>query len=137
MKFIWWVMCFWNNISWHLNAFNFTSKWSFSHQCRNIAPFLLLCMILLHFIFVREIVENEMTQVSVDNFKEIRQLKILWVLQLIKWRPSCETNLVTLRCSNYWNIMETHQNDAFVVKASHFIGNSPVNTFLPADWLFA
>ena len=30
--------------------------------------------------FVREIVENEMTQVSVDNFKEIRQLKILWVL---------------------------------------------------------
>ena len=37
-------------------------------------------MILLHFIFAREIVENEMTQVSVDNFKEIRQLKILWVL---------------------------------------------------------
>ena len=37
-------------------------------------------MILLHFIFIREIVENEMTQVSVDNFKEIRQLKILWVL---------------------------------------------------------
>ena len=37
-------------------------------------------MILLHFIFVREIIENEMTQVSVDNFKEIRQLKILWVL---------------------------------------------------------
>ena len=37
-------------------------------------------MILLHFILAREIVENEMTQVSVDNFKEIRQLKILWVL---------------------------------------------------------
>ena len=37
-------------------------------------------MILLHFIFVREIVENEMTLVSVDNFKEIKQLKILWVL---------------------------------------------------------
>ena len=30
--------------------------------------------------YSREIVENEMTQVSVDNFKEIRQLKILWVL---------------------------------------------------------
>lgn len=37
-------------------------------------------MILLHFIFVREILENEMTQVTIDNFKEIKQLKILWVL---------------------------------------------------------
>ena len=37
-------------------------------------------MILLHFIFVREILENEMTQVTKDNFKEIKQLKILWVL---------------------------------------------------------
>ena len=43
-------------------------------------PFLLLFMILLHFIFVREILENEMTQVTLDNFKEIKQLKILWVL---------------------------------------------------------
>ena len=42
-------------------------------------------MILLHFIFVREILENEMTQVTLDNFKEIKQLKILWVLKLIKW----------------------------------------------------
>ena len=41
---------------------------------------MLLFMILLHFIFVREILENEMTQVTLDNFKEIKQLKILWVL---------------------------------------------------------
>ena len=34
-------------------------------------------MILLHFIFVREILENEMTRVTIDNFKEIKQLKIL------------------------------------------------------------
>ena len=49
---------------------------SMSKHC----TFPLLCMILLHFLFVREIVENEMTQVSIDNFKEIKQLKILWVL---------------------------------------------------------
>ena len=40
----------------------------------------LLYMIKFHFLFVREIVENEMTHVSIDNFKEIKQLKILWVL---------------------------------------------------------
>ena len=32
---------------------------------------------LLHFLLVREILENEMTQVSIDNFKDIKQLKIL------------------------------------------------------------
>ena len=37
-------------------------------------------MIKFYFFFVREIVENEMTHVSIDNFKEIKQLKILWVL---------------------------------------------------------
>ena len=45
-----------------------------------ILPSLLLYMIKFHFLFVREIVENEMTHVSIDNFKEIKQLKILWVL---------------------------------------------------------
>ena len=73
---------------------------------------------LLHFLFVREIIENEMTQVSVNNFKDIKQLKILWVLKLIKWRESCETNLVTLRCPKNWNIMKTLQTDAVIVKAS-------------------
>ena len=37
-------------------------------------------MIKFYFLFHREIVENEMTHVSIDNFKEIKQLKILWVL---------------------------------------------------------
>ena len=32
-------------------------------------------MILLHFIFAREIVENEMTQASVDNFKKLDSWK--------------------------------------------------------------
>ena len=73
---------------------------------------------LLHFLFVREILENEMTQVSIDNFKDIKQLKILWVLKLIKWWQSCETNLVTLRCPKNWNIMKTLQIDAVIVKAS-------------------
>ena len=73
---------------------------------------------LLHFLLVREILENEMTQVSIDNFKDIKQLKILWVLKLIKWRESCETNLVTLRCPKNWNIMKTLQIDAVIVKAS-------------------
>ena len=35
---------------------------------------------LLHFLFVRDIDENEMTHVSIDNFKEIKQLGVLWVL---------------------------------------------------------
>ena len=73
---------------------------------------------LLHFLFVREILENEMTQVSIDNFKDIKQLKILWVLKLIKWWQSCETNLVTLRCPKNRNIMKTLQIDPVIVKAS-------------------
>ena len=72
----------------------------------------------LHFLFVREILENEMTQVSIDNFKDIKQLKILWVLKLIKWWQSCETNLVTLMCPKNWNTMKTLQIDAVIVKAS-------------------
>ena len=32
---------------------------------------------LLHFLFVRDIDENEMTHVSIDNFKEIKQLGVL------------------------------------------------------------
>lgn len=63
-----------------ITYYAFHLKWSFTNQCRNIVPSLLLFMILLHFIFVREILENEMTQVTIDNFKEIKQLKILWVL---------------------------------------------------------
>ena len=35
---------------------------------------------LFHFLFVRDIDENEMTHVSIDNFKEIKQLGVLWVL---------------------------------------------------------
>ena len=29
--------------------------------------------------FVRELFDNELRNVSIDNFNEIRQLKILWV----------------------------------------------------------
>ena len=31
------------------------------------------------FFFVRELFENELRKVSIDNFNEIRHLKILWV----------------------------------------------------------
>ena len=96
-------MCFLYNIL-HISHLN-------NHLHIDLEPF-------LHFLFVREILENEMTQVSIDNFKDIKQLKILWVLKLIKWWQSCETNLVTLMCPKNWNIMKTLQIDAVIVKAS-------------------
>ena len=65
MKFIWWVTCFCNNML-RISPLN-------DHLHINIET-------LLHFIFVRDIDENEMTHVSIDNFKEIKQLGVLWVL---------------------------------------------------------